>query len=207
MIFGDHNTVREHVTIHRSTGEGTATRIGSHNLIMASCHLAHNCQVGNHVCIATLSGMSGHTIIEDSVVIGGMVGSHQRVRVGTLAMVSGFSKMSQDVPPYSLVDGKPARVIGPNLVGLRRSGMTPEARKDLQRAFRLIYRAGLDLDTALEQVSAELGSVPRWPTWWSSCSGCGKGTWGDSKRPARERSGSIARHGSPPGGGRHVAAT
>jgi UDP-N-acetylglucosamine acyltransferase len=89
-----------------------------------------------------------------------MVGSHQRVRVGTMAMVSGYSKLSQDVPPYSLVDGKPARVIGPNLVGLRRSGLSQEARRGLQRAFRLIYRSGLELEGALEQVSAELGGFP-----------------------------------------------
>ena len=79
--------------------------------------------------MATLSGMSGHTIIEDRVIIGGMVGSHQWVRIGTLAMVSGYSKISMDVPPYSLVDGKPARVVGPNQVGLRRSGLPQETRR------------------------------------------------------------------------------
>ncbi len=160
VIFGVKNIVREYATVHRSTGEGTATRLGDGNLLMASTHLGHNCQVGNYVCLATLSGMSGHTIIEDQAVIGGMVGSHQRVRVGTMAMVSGYSKLSQDVPPYSLVDGKPARVIGPNLVGLRRSGLSPEARRALQRAFRLIYRSGLELEGALEQVATELGSFP-----------------------------------------------
>jgi UDP-N-acetylglucosamine acyltransferase len=116
--------------------------------------------VGNLVTISTLSGMSGHTIIEDRAIIGGMVGSHQRVRVGKLAMVSGFSKMSQDVPPFSLVDGKPARVIGPNLVGLRRAGMNAETRQAIQRAFRLIYRSDLELLKALARVSDELGHVP-----------------------------------------------
>jgi len=91
VIIGDRTVIREYVTIHRATGEGLATRVGSDNLIMASSHLGHNCEVGNNVCIATLSGMSGHTIIEDRVVIGGMVGSHQKVRVGTMAMVSGYS--------------------------------------------------------------------------------------------------------------------
>ncbi len=89
-----------------------------------------------------------------------MVGSHQRVRVGKLAMVSGFSKMSQDVPPFSLVDGKPARVIGPNLVGLRRARVAPQVRQALQRAFRLIYRSDLEMPRALERVSGELGHVP-----------------------------------------------
>jgi len=102
--------------------------------------------------------MSGHVILEDRVIIGGMVGSHQLVRVGKMAMVSGYSKLSQDVPPFSLVDGKPARVVGPNVVGLRRAGLEAEARQAIQRAFRLIYRSGLEMTQALEQVSTELGS-------------------------------------------------
>jgi UDP-N-acetylglucosamine acyltransferase len=160
VIIGDRTVIREYVTIHRATGEGSATRVGADNLIMASSHLGHNCEVGDFVCIATLSGMSGHTIIEDRVVIGGMVGSHQKVRVGTMAMVSGYSKMSQDVPPFSLVDGKPARVIGPNLVGLRRNGVPAESRRAIQNAFRLIYRSGVPLDEALAQVLAKSGDVP-----------------------------------------------
>jgi UDP-N-acetylglucosamine acyltransferase len=160
VLIGNRNVIREYVTIHRATGEGNATRIGDDNLLMASTHLGHNCEIGDLVTLSTLSGMSGHTIIEDRAIIGGMVGSHQRVRVGRLAMVSGFSKMSQDVPPFSLVDGKPARVIGPNLVGLRRAGMDAETRQALQRAFRLIYRSDMELAKALEQVSQELGHVP-----------------------------------------------
>ncbi|MFB3882297.1 MAG: acyl-ACP--UDP-N-acetylglucosamine O-acyltransferase [Armatimonadota bacterium] len=160
VIIGHRNTIREYVTIHRATGEGNATRIGDDNLLMASTHLGHNCELGNMVTLSTLSGMSGHTIIEDRAIIGGMVGSHQRVRVGQLAMVSGFSKMSQDVPPFSLVDGKPARVIGPNLVGLRRAGVGEETRQALQRAFRMIYRSDLEFPKALEQVSSDFGHIP-----------------------------------------------
>jgi len=160
VVIGDRNVIREYVTIHRATGDANATRIGNDNLLMASTHLGHNCEVGNGVTLSTLSGMSGHTVIEDFAIIGGMVGSHQRVWVGKLAMASGFSKLSQDVPPFSLVDGKPARVIGPNLVGLRRAGVDPETRRAIQKAFRLIYRSGVDMSHALEQVREELGSVP-----------------------------------------------
>lgn len=160
VIIGDRTVIREYVTIHRATGEGNATSVGTDCLLMAATHLGHNCQVGNGVTISTLSGMSGHTVIEDMAIIGGMVGSHQRVRVGKLAMVSGLSKLSQDVPPFSLVDGKPARVVGPNLVGLRRAGMSPETRRALQRAFRVIYRSATDLSRALEEVRAELGGIP-----------------------------------------------
>lgn len=158
VIIGDRNIIREHVTIHRASGEGNVTSVGNDCMLMAVTHLGHNCQVGNHVMIATLSGMSGHVILEDRVIIGGMVGSHQLVRVGKMAMVSGYSKLSQDVPPFSLVDGKPARVVGPNVVGLRRAGLEAEARQAIQRAFRLIYRSGLEMTQALEQVSTELGS-------------------------------------------------
>jgi len=160
VVIGDRNVIREQVTIHRASGEGNATTVGNDCLLMAVTHLAHNCQVGNQVTIATLSGMSGHTILEDRVIIGGMVGSHQLVRVGKMAMVSGYSKISQDVPPFSLVDGKPARVIGPNIVGLRRAGVEPETRQAIQRAFRLIYRSGIEMTRALEQVSTELDAFP-----------------------------------------------
>jgi len=160
VVMGDRNVIREYVTIHRATGEGGATRVGSGCLVMASSHLGHNCELGDEVCMATLSGLSGHTIIEDRVIIGGMVGSHQWVRVGTLAMVSGYSKISMDVPPFSLVDGKPARVVGPNLVGLRRSGLSAEARGALQHAFRTIYRSHLQLKEALARTRAELGECP-----------------------------------------------
>ncbi len=159
VIVGDRTVIREYVTVHRATGEGNATRIGDDTMLMASTHLGHNCQVGSRVTVSTLSGMSGHVVLEDQVIIGGMVGSHQRVRVGKLAMVSGFSKLSQDVPPFSLVDGKPARVIGPNAVGLRRAGVEPEARRAIQRAFRLLFRADLELARALDQVEEELGQV------------------------------------------------
>ena len=159
VVIGDRNVIREYVTIHRATGEGNATRVGNDNLLMAATHLGHNCQVGNGVTLSTLSGMSGHTIIEDLAIIGGMVGSHQRVRVGRLAMVSGFSKLSQDVPPFSLVDGKPARVVGPNLVGLRRAGVDLDTRRALQKAFRMIFRSGVNLTEALDQVGAEMGHI------------------------------------------------
>ena len=160
VVIGNRNTIREYVTIHRATGEGNVTRVGDDNMLMAATHLGHNCQVGNKVTLSTLSGMSGHTIIEDQVIIGGMVGSHQRVRVGRLAMVSGYSKLSQDVPPFSLVDGKPARVLGPNLVGLERAGLGVETRQALQRAFRLLYRSGIEWPRALELAKEELGDCP-----------------------------------------------
>jgi UDP-N-acetylglucosamine acyltransferase len=156
VIIGDRNRIREYVTIHRATGEGQATRVGSDNLLMAYSHLGHNCEVGNSVMLASYAGMSGHTIIEDRVVIGGMVGSHQKVRVGTLAMVSGYSKLVADVPPYMVADGRPARVYGLNVVGLRRAGFSPAVRRSLQIAYKLLYRSNLNLSQALERWPSEV---------------------------------------------------
>jgi UDP-N-acetylglucosamine acyltransferase len=154
VIIGDETKIREYVTIHRATGEGNATRVGNHCHIMAYSHLAHNCQVGNGVSIANYGGMSGHTVIEDNAVIGGMVGSHQFVRVGRLAMVSGFSKISVDVPPFTLADGKPAEPVGLNVRGLRRAGVEATERVLLAKAFKILYRSNLNLSQALEQLTA-----------------------------------------------------
>lgn len=154
VIIGDETKIREYVTIHRATGEGNATRVGNNCHIMAYSHLAHNCQVGNGVSIANYGGMSGHTVIEDNAVIGGMVGSHQFVRVGRLAMVSGFSKISVDVPPFTLADGKPAEPVGLNVRGLRRAGVETAERALLAKAFKVLYRSQLNLSQALEQLVA-----------------------------------------------------
>lgn len=155
VIIGNCTKLREYVTIHRATGEGHATRVGNNCQIMAYSHLAHNCEVGNSVSIANYGGMSGHTIIEDNAVIGGMVGSHQFVRVGKMAMVSGFSKISVDIPPFALADGKPARVISLNVRGLRRAGLDAADRMCLAKAYKLLYRSGLNLTQALEQLVQE----------------------------------------------------
>lgn len=160
VIIGKETHLREYVTIHRATGEGKATRVGDNCRIMAYSHLAHNCEVGNGVSIANYGGMSGHTVIEDGAVIGGMVGSHQFVRVGRLAMVSGFSKISVDIPPFALADGKPARVVSLNVRGLRRAGLDAEARSRLGKAFKVLYRSGLNLTGALAQLAAEANDCP-----------------------------------------------
>lgn len=155
VIIGSNTRIREYVTINRATGEGAATCVGNNCLLMAYSHLAHNCKVGNGVSIANYGGMSGHTVIEDSAVIGGMVGSHQYVRVGRMAMVSGFSKISMDIPPFALADGKPARVVALNIRGLRRAGLSVENRAELAKVFRVLYRSSLNLSQALEQLANE----------------------------------------------------
>ena len=156
LILGDRNAIREDVTIHRATGEGNATRIGSDNMGMAYSHIGHNCEIGNSVTIPNYVGVSGHVVIEDRVVFGGMVGVHQYVRIGKLAMVGGVSKVVQDVPPFMMVDGRPTEVVGLNVLGLRRAGVGPAARAGLKQAYRLIYRSGLNLSQAIEAVENEV---------------------------------------------------
>jgi UDP-N-acetylglucosamine acyltransferase len=156
LIIGDDNEIREYVTIHRGSGEGAETVIGDGNLLMAYSHIGHNCRIGSHIMLTNYAGISGHVIIEDRAGIGGMVGVHQFVRIGRLAMVGGYSKVAQDVPPFMLVDGRPARPIGLNVLGLRRAGVPPETRDSLKRAFRLLYRSNLNLSQALDRIVAEI---------------------------------------------------
>ena len=152
--IGDGNRIREYVTINRATGADEATEIGNNNLLMAYVHIAHNCVIENSVVIANALAMAGHVHIESQAVIGGAVGIHQFVHIGRLAMVGGMSRIDRDVPPYMLVEGNPVRVRSLNLVGLKRAGMVDqeEVLQILKKAFRILYRSGLTLNQAVEQL-------------------------------------------------------
>ncbi len=161
LIIGDRNLIREYVTINSGTqGGGGKTMIGSDCLLMAYAHVAHDCLIGDHVIIANSAGLAGHIVVEDRTVIGGLVGLHQFVRVGTLAMVGGCSRVVQDVPPYSTCVGYPAKVFGLNTEGLRRAGLPAETKEQLHRAFRLLFHSGLAMPHALEQVAGETNHHP-----------------------------------------------
>lgn len=155
-IVGDATQIREYVTISRATGEDQQTRVGSHCLLQAYTHVAHNCQVGNHVVMSSFSGLAGHVTLEDGAVIGGMAGVHQFVKIGRTCMVGAMTKVVQDAPPYIIVDGNPARVVGLNNVGLARAGVSAEVKSDLKRAYRLLYRSGLSLVDAIREMEQEL---------------------------------------------------
>ena len=161
VIIGDNNILREYVTIHRATGEGNVTRIGDHNMIMAYTHIGHNCDIGNHVTIASYVGVGGHVTIEDYATFGGICGVHQKTRIGTLAMVGGMSGVIQDVPPYMLLTGRPARVIGVNIHGLRRQGVPSKVRSEMNDACRFLYRSNLNQSQALEAIADNLPSSPQ----------------------------------------------
>ena len=157
-VIGDRTTIREGATIHRATGEGNETRIGSDCLLMAYVHIAHNCTLGNRVIMSNLASCSGHATVEDRVVIGGMAGVHQFVKIGRNAMVGGMSKLVQDVVPYTLVDGHPAKVVGLNNVGLSRAGIPLESRRLIKKAYKILYRSGLSLPEAIAVIEQEVDS-------------------------------------------------
>ena len=144
VVIGDANTIREYVTINRATEEGEQTRIGDHNLLMAYCHLGHNCELGNGIVMSNGIQVAGHVVVEDRAVIGGCLGIHQFVHIGSLAMVGGMTRVDRDVPPYCLAEGHPGRLRGLNRVGLRRSGLKPQEGGELgqlQEIWNLLFRS------------------------------------------------------------------
>ncbi|MFH0828375.1 MAG: acyl-ACP--UDP-N-acetylglucosamine O-acyltransferase [Candidatus Omnitrophota bacterium] len=155
LEIGDYNSIREFCTINPGTGESGKTKIGNHNLFMAYVHVAHDCIVGDHNVIANCGTLAGHVVVEDHILISGLVAVHQFVRVGKLAIVGGCSKVVQDVPPFVTADGHPARVYGLNLLGLRRNNVPRNVIKELGRAYKLIFDSGTAVKQTLEDIAAE----------------------------------------------------
>lgn len=156
VFIGDNTKIREFATVNRATGEGEETRIGSNCLLMAYTHVAHNCVVGNNVIMSNAATLAGHVIVEDRAVIGGLAGVHQFVKIGRNAMVGGATKIVQDIPPFVIVDGNPAKVAGLNNVGLARAGLSDTAKRNLKKAYRILYRSGLSLAQAIAVMEQEL---------------------------------------------------
>ncbi|TCZ77099.1 acyl-ACP--UDP-N-acetylglucosamine O-acyltransferase [Paenibacillus albiflavus] len=151
LTIGDHNVIREHVTLSRGTNKGGSnTTIGNHNLIMLYVHIGHDCIIGNHTTITGSVKIAGHVEIEDHVVIGGLTPIHQYCKIGRYAMVGGGSGISQDVVPFALVSGNPLRYLGLNVVGLRRAGLSSIERKEIKRIHSILFRQGLPLQKAVE---------------------------------------------------------
>lgn len=160
--IGDRTVLREFCTIHLGTKDGEKTIIGNDCLVMAYCHAAHGVVLGNHVIMSNSVQLAGDVKVEDYAIIGGMTGAHQFCRVGAHAMVGGAAKIRQDVPPYMLcdmVDGS-LKVIGPNIVGLKRRGFSHDSIVALKEAFRLIWREDLNRTQALERVEYDVEQTP-----------------------------------------------
>jgi UDP-N-acetylglucosamine acyltransferase len=152
LEIGDDNLVREFCTLHRANGEGETTRIGSRNFFMVGVHVAHNCQIGDDNIFANEVALAGHIRVEDHVFISNNVGAHQFVRMGRYAMVGGKSKIVQDVLPFFITDGNPARVRGVNSVGLRRGGFSEKERRALKDAYKLLFRSTTPVQDALREL-------------------------------------------------------
>ncbi len=159
--IGDYNRIREYVTINRATGIGEATTIGNHNLLMAYVHVAHNCTIEDNVKIANATSLAGDVYVESEATISGVLGVHQFVRIGRLSMIGGMTRIQRDVPPFTIVEGTPARVRSLNFVGLERSGFGAEEIAILKKAFRSIYYSHKTILQALDELDllAEYESV------------------------------------------------
>lgn len=153
VVIGDDNLIREFVTMHRASGAGAETRVGSRNFLMIGIHIAHNCDIGDDNIMANGVALAGHVVVEDHVFLASNVGAHQFVRFGRYAMVGGKSKIVQDVLPFCTTDGNPAFASGLNNIGLRRAGFDQAARDTLKRAYRILFRYGTPFPLALEEAA------------------------------------------------------
>ena len=161
LIIGDRNTIREFCTFNTGTSQDEGiTRIGDDNWIMAYVHIAHDCVVGNRTILANNATLAGHVHVGDWVILGGLTGVHQFVKIGAHAMAGFASRVAQDVPPFMMIEGNPLAVRGLNLEGLRRRGFTPERLKAVKQMHRLLYRQGLTLDEATQAIAALPETMP-----------------------------------------------
>lgn len=151
VTIGRRNIIREYVTIHRGTKEGTVTEIGDDNFFMALSHIGHNCIIGNRIIIVNGAVLGGYVVVEDQAFLSGNVAVHQFCRIGKLAIIGGFAGVNKDVPPYMAVRGE-SRIRSINLVGLRRAGINRAVISEIKNAFRVIYRSGLNVSNAIKKL-------------------------------------------------------
>ena len=159
--IGDGNTIREYCSIHRGTVQDAAlTRVGSDNWIMANCHIAHDCFVGDHTVLANYASLAGHVHIGDYATLGGFVGAHQFVKVGAHVMVAAAVILFQDVPPYVTIGGIPPAPHGINSEGLKRRGFSAEDIAALKKAYRTLYKSGLSIADAQAELEKQAVEAP-----------------------------------------------
>lgn len=157
LEIGDHNTIREHCSLHRGTVQDkSVTKIGHHNLLMVNTHIAHDCVVGDHNIFANNVGVAGHVQIGNFVVVGGNSGIHQFCKIDSYSMIGGASLIVKDVPAYVMASGNPAHAFGLNIEGMRRKGWSKQVITGLRDAFKLIYKSGLTTEQAIQQISDEI---------------------------------------------------
>jgi UDP-N-acetylglucosamine acyltransferase len=157
LEIGDYNTFREFVTVHRGTAEGGGvTKIGSHNLLMAYVHIAHDCQLGDHIIMANGASLAGHVQIGDEAVVGAFCGIHQFCRIGAYSFLGAYTTVNKDILPYSKTTApRPMEVLGANRIGLVRRGLSQDDLAGLEKAFRLLCRSKLNTTQALAAIEAQ----------------------------------------------------
>jgi UDP-N-acetylglucosamine acyltransferase len=158
--IGDNNTFREYVSIHSATSDGDATIVGSRNNILAYCHVAHDCRLGDDIIMSNVATLAGHVTVGDRAVIGGLAAIHQFCRIGKFAMIGGCSKVVQDIPPFMIGDGNPAETRTVNKVGMERHGIGEAAQAAMKSAYKILFREGLNIPNACAKIEAELPPLP-----------------------------------------------
>lgn len=154
LEIGDDNVIREGVTIHRGTEVGGGiTRIGSHNLFLPYAHVAHDCIIGNHTIFSNNAAVSGHVTVDDWAILGGFAGVYQFLRIGAHSFIGAQAHVNMDVPAYVMVKGTPPEPKGINAIGLERRGFDKDSIQTLRKAYKLLYRSGLTLEQALDELS------------------------------------------------------
>ena len=191
LIIGRDNIFREYVTLNPGTGEGGKTIIGNNNLFMAYSHVAHDCVIGSDCVIANNGTLAGHVTVEDAAVVGGLTGIHQFVRIGKLSIIGGCSKAVQDIPPFSMCDGHPARVYGLNLIGLKRANINSSHIQILKKAFKILFFSGLTKSHSLEKIKKELNSCLELEHLISFIETSTRGICGSAMRAKQEASDSL----------------
>jgi UDP-N-acetylglucosamine acyltransferase len=161
LVIGDRNTIREGCTINRGTVQDLGvTTIGNDNWIMAYCHIAHDCVVGNNTIFANNATLAGHVRVGDYAILGGFTGVHQYCQIGPHAFCSMFSAVTKDVPAYVTVSGMPSEARGINAEGLKRRGFTPEQIRNIREAYRVTFRQGLTVEESLAELTPRLAEQP-----------------------------------------------
>ena len=159
-IIGDNCVLREFVTIHRGTASKGKTVVGNNNLIMAYCHVAHDCILHDNIIMSNATQLAGEVEVDDFAIIGGGTLVHQFSHIGSHCMIQGGSKINKDIPPYIIAAREPIAYCGINSVGLNRRGFTPEQIHTIQETYRLIYNSGMIVSQALERIEAEIPASP-----------------------------------------------
>ncbi len=161
VVIGDDNIIREYATINRATTkQDRVTIVGNRNYMMAYSHVAHDCILGDNIIMANAATLGGHTVVGDHTNLGGLMASHQFVRIGAYAFVGGKTGLPKDIPPFMIAAGSRAKLYGPNLIGLRRHGFSKEVMEGLKKAYRIIWRESKRFDEGIARARKEVEAFP-----------------------------------------------